>query len=177
MSTMVDQMLELARGAPVRHAPRDAFQAIDLAALARGMAGKLAARAALRGVSLSTRAEEAARINGDAASLERAIYNILENSLAYTPRGGTILVSVKRVGGQVHFDVSDSGIGIGPEDLPHITEPFYRGDQARGAHTGGAGLGLTIAKASMDEHRAELIATSTPGRGTTISLRFPALPA
>jgi two-component system, OmpR family, sensor histidine kinase CiaH len=177
MSAMVNQMLDLARGAPPRNAGSQTFQAIDLAALARGMTGKLSARALQRGISLSAITDVAARINGDSTSLERAIYNVLENALAYTPSGGTVAVKVRRVGGHVFVDVTDSGIGIDPADLPHVTEPFYRGDQARGTHSGGAGLGLTIAKAAMDEHHGELVATSAPGKGTTISLRFPALPS
>jgi two-component system sensor histidine kinase CiaH len=177
MSSMVDQMLDLARGDQPPKSGTQTYQSIDLAALARGMTAKLAARAEQRGITLSTSAEESARISGNPSSLERAIYNVLENALAYTPSGGKVDVSVRRDGSHVVLAVADSGIGIDPIDIPHITEPFYRGDQARGAHTGGAGLGLTIAKAAMDEHRGELVAASAPGEGTTILLRFPALPA
>jgi len=174
MSLMVNQMLDLARGAPPRHAGGDAFQTVDLSALARGITAKLAVRAGLKGIALSADAEEIARILGDPTSLERAVYNVLENSLAYTPSGGTIRVSVRRAGGHVLLEVADTGIGIDPADLPRITEAFFRGDQARGTHTGGAGLGLTIVKAAMDEHRGEILTTSAIGRGTTITLRFPA---
>jgi len=174
MSTMVDQMLDLARGAPVRRTGSETFQTVDLSALARGITAKLALRAAQRGITLTTDGADAARINGDPTSLERAIYNVLENALAYTPSGGTVAVSVRRDGGHVRLEVADSGIGIAATDLPHITEAFFRGDQARGTNTGGAGLGLTIAKAVLDEHRGELAATSTLGSGTTIALSFPA---
>lgn len=83
-------------------------------------------------------------------------------------------VRVQRHGGHVVVSVEDTGIGIPAEDLPHITEPFFRGDQARGTHAAGAGLGLTIAQATISDHRGTLQAASRPGQGTTISLRFPA---
>jgi signal transduction histidine kinase len=102
------------------------------------------------------------------------VSNVLENSIAYTPAGGRITVEVKHHGSHVVLSVEDTGIGIPAEDLPHITEPFHRGDRARSVHSGGAGLGLTIVKATMDDHRGTLQASSRPGQGTTISLRFPA---
>ena len=68
--------------------------------------------------------------------------------------------------------VTDTGIGIPAADLPHVTEPFYRGDHARSVHEGGAGLGLTIARAAMEEHRGSLDIESSPGKGTTITLQL-----
>ncbi len=131
MSVMVEQMLDLARGAAKRPAE---LAPLDLAALVRGTAGKTASRAARAGVRLSISADSPARIRGEAHSLQRAIDNLLENALAYTPAGGTVDVAVEKAHGHVVLRVDDSGIGIPDADLPHITEPFFRGDRARGAH-------------------------------------------
>ncbi len=174
MSTMVEQMLDLARsGAPgaARVLP---MEPVDLAEMVQALTTKLARRAESVGIRLVTRAVTSARISGNSFALERALYNIVENALAYTPAGGMITVEVHRAGGHVILTVADTGIGIDREDLPHITEPFFRGDRARGTHAGGAGLGLTIVRTTMDEHRGSFLAESSPGGGTTITLRFPA---
>ena len=113
-------------------------------------------------------------IHGNAFALERAVFNILENAIAYAPPGGSVEVGVQRHGGHVVLSVADAGIGISPLDVPHLGEPFYRGDRARSVHTGGAGLGLAIVKAVMEDHRGSLQVVSRPGEGTTVFLRLPA---
>jgi signal transduction histidine kinase len=124
-------------------------------------------------VVVGVQAAEPARVMGDALSLERCLYNVVENAIRYTPAGGHVSVSVTRHGGHLLVKVVDTGIGIPAEDLPHVMEPFYRGDHARSVHEGGAGLGLTIARAAMEEHRGSLDIESSPGKGTTITLQFP----
>lgn len=172
MAAMVEQVLDLARGdragRAAAHAP------LDLAAAARGIVDKAQARAGERGVRLTLEAPSEAHIRGDALAIPRAIGNLLENSFAYTPPGGAVEVSVHRMHGHVLLRVDDTGIGIPEEDLPRITEPFFRGDRARGAHAGGAGLGLTIVKSIMDAHGGVLRAARRPSGGTSVTLRFPA---
>ncbi|HET6485424.1 MAG TPA: HAMP domain-containing sensor histidine kinase [Spirochaetia bacterium] len=173
MSTMVEQMLDLARrrsGAPGQRR----FGPVDIGALVGAAASRMGRLASDKGVDLRVEAVAPARIHGDEGAVQRAVVNVLENAITYTPSGGTITVVVKHQGGHVVVSVQDTGIGIAPQDLPRITDPFHRGDQARRAHAGGAGLGLTIVKATMDYHRGTLQASSRPGQGTTISLHFPA---
>ncbi len=174
MSSMVEQLLDLSRrGGARNHAVR---RPLDLAVLAEATASRLAVRARERGVRLSTSETRGpVMISGDASAVERALYNILDNAITYTPGGGRVTVRVRRENAEAVLDVEDTGIGVPADDLPHITEPFFRGDRARGVHTGGAGLGLTIARATMEEHRGSMHAESRPGAGTTITLRFPAL--
>ena len=171
MAAMVEQMLDLVRGDRVDRAA--AHAPLDLAAAARGMVERAQARAGERGVRLTLDAPSEARIRGDSLAIPRAIGNLLENSLAYTPPGGAVEVSVQRVHGHVLLRVDDTGIGIPEEDLPRITEPFFRGDRARGAHAGGAGLGLTIVQSIMDAHGGVLRAARRPSGGTSVTLRFP----
>jgi signal transduction histidine kinase len=174
MSTMIEQMLSLAGRGGSRPSARSVFQPLDLAELARGAVAKMARRAEERGVRLTADAADPARVKGDAFSVERSLYNVLENAISYTPAGGSVSVHVRHQGAHVLVRVSDTGIGISAEDLPHVAEAFYRGDRARSVHAGGAGLGLTIVSAAMDEHRGTLQIESRPGEGTTVFLRFPA---
>jgi two-component system, OmpR family, sensor histidine kinase CiaH len=172
MSAMVEQMLDLARSGRPRRA--GAMVALDLRALAREAVQRMTARAEGLGLSLRVEDAEEAPVRGDALSLQRALGNVVENALAYTPRGGSVVVRVRRGGGHVELSVEDTGIGIPAEDLRRITEPFFRGDRARGAHTGGAGLGLTIVRSTMEDHGGTVRAAQRDGGGTVITLRFPA---
>jgi signal transduction histidine kinase len=175
MSVMVEQMLDLARGPGGKGRGRNGlvFARVDLAALVRSIVEKNIPRAADRGMRLTHRVVPAT-IRGEEHSLQRAIDNLVENALAYTPSGGSVEVAVEKAHGQVVLRVEDTGIGIPDADLPHITEPFFRGDRARGTHPGGAGLGLTIVKDTVDAHGGTLRVARGPIAGTVIALRFPA---
>jgi signal transduction histidine kinase len=173
MSMMVEQMLDLARSGSAYPRARAALAPVDLAGLARNVAAKMSVRAAERGLKLTITTPPAAAVHGEPRALERAVFNVVENALTYTRTGGSVDVRVAAHGSHVELSVTDTGIGIPPDDLPHITEPFFRGDRARGAHAGGAGLGLTIARTAVEESRGTMRVESTPESGTTVILRFP----
>jgi len=172
MSAMVEQMLDLARSGRPRRG--GSLRRIDLATVARDAVERMARQAEGRGVALTVEAAGESLVRGDSLSLQRALGNVLENALAYTPRGGTVTVRVTHAGTHVDIAVEDSGIGIAEKDIPRITDPFFRGEKARGANANGAGLGLTIVKSTMDDHGGSLRTTSREGVGTTVTLRFPA---
>ncbi|HUX52438.1 MAG TPA: HAMP domain-containing sensor histidine kinase [Spirochaetia bacterium] len=174
MSIMVEQMMSLVRPRTQHRPAKAEMVTLDLSDLAQSVARKMKTRATSEGVRLEITTEGQTYIRGNSSNIERALFNIVENALNYTHAGGSIFVRTRRTGNHVELAVSDTGIGIAPGDLPHITEPFYRGDRARTTHAGGAGLGLTIARTTMTEHRGSLLAQSEPGSGTTITLRFPA---
>ena len=96
------------------------------------------------------------------------------NAVRYTPPGGKITLSWYNTGDQAVFEVRDTGIGIAPEHIPRITERFYRVDRGRSRDTGGTGLGLAIIKHVVLRHQAELAIDSTPGKGSSFAIRFPA---
>ncbi|RPJ36687.1 MAG: hypothetical protein EHM35_07700, partial [Planctomycetaceae bacterium] len=98
------------------------------------------------------------------------------NSVKYTPRGGTVTLSVSRQENTVHVDVTDTGLGIPPEDLPHIFDRFYRVDKARSRAMGGTGLGLSIARWITEAHDGQLQVTSEVGKGSTFSVTLPLMP-
>jgi PAS domain S-box-containing protein len=110
----------------------------------------------------------------DQNEFKRMIRHLLNNAISYTPEGGTISVRVKPAPGWVVIEVSDTGEGIAPLNLPHIFERFYRGDAARGSDSGGTGLGLAIAKKIVEAHNGHIEAESELGKGSTFRIRLPA---
>lgn len=104
-----------------------------------------------------------------------AMSNLVGNAIRYTPAKGEIHVRVfLRPDGRAEFSVQDSGPGIAPEHIPRLTERFYRVDRSRSRDTGGTGLGLAIVKHVAQRHGAELKIESTPGKGSTFTIIFPA---
>ncbi len=113
-------------------------------------------------------------INGMETELASAISNLLTNAIRYTPKDGTITVSWYRTeSGHACYSVQDTGIGIASQDIPRLTERFYRVDRGRSRATGGTGLGLAITKHVAMRHNAELTIHSRLGAGSIFSLAFP----
>jgi signal transduction histidine kinase len=96
---------------------------------------------------------------------------LLDNAVKYTPGGGRVTVTVRRIAAGVELTVSDTGIGIPEEHAPHIFERFYRVDAVRSA--GGTGLGLAIAKQIVEQHNGTIEVASSPGRGSTFTVKLP----
>ncbi len=101
------------------------------------------------------------------------IINLLTNAVRYTPAGGAIRVSWERAGEGARFAVADTGIGVAPEDIPRLTERFYRVDVGRSRASGGTGLGLSIVKHALEAFDAKLEIESEVGVGSTFICRFP----
>jgi signal transduction histidine kinase len=97
----------------------------------------------------------------------------VENAVKYTPPGGEVSLSLSKKAGWAFFEVSDTGIGIPPENLPHVFDRFYRVDKARTRAQGGSGLGLSIAKWIAQAHGGAIRVTSHVGEGTTFSVTLP----
>lgn len=114
-----------------------------------------------------------AKVYGDADQLHQVLIALLDNALKYTPYEGSVTLSLTLDNNAAVITVSDTGIGILPEDLPYIFERFYRADRARSRDRGGTGLGLTIVQHIVQEHAGKIEVESTPGRGSTFTLRLP----
>jgi two-component system phosphate regulon sensor histidine kinase PhoR len=113
-------------------------------------------------------------IKGIATELASAVSNLLTNAIRYTPKDGTITVSwYQTESGHACYSVQDTGIGIASQDIPRLTERFYRVDRGRSRATGGTGLGLAITKHVAMRHNAELSIHSRPAAGSLFSLIFP----
>jgi two-component system OmpR family sensor kinase/two-component system sensor histidine kinase BaeS len=98
----------------------------------------------------------------DARRIGRVLANLVSNALRHTPSGGTVHVQALRTRQGVMVEVTDTGEGIRPEDLPHIFERFYRGEKSRSRTTGGAGLGLAIARGIVEAHGGYIGVESLP---------------
>lgn len=112
-------------------------------------------------------------VEADAQRLTQVLLNLLSNALRHTPQGGTIIICAEVRDGQIAVSVRDTGIGIAPEDLPHIFERFYRADRSRARATGGSGLGLTIAKQIVEAHGGRIEVTSVVNQGTVVTFILP----
>lgn len=110
---------------------------------------------------------------GDAQLIKQAVRIFVDNAIKYTPAGERININAKRDGGSVAISVSDNGIGIPEEDLPHVFDRFFRADQSRARKTGGTGLGLSIAKWIVDRHGGHVELLSRTDIGTHIVLVLP----
>ena len=114
-------------------------------------------------------------VAADIGMIERVLKNLLENALRYTPRGGTIRITLLPSDKQITVQVSDTGSGIDEHDLPRVFDRFYRGEKSREDYSGNAGLGLAIAKRVLELHGSSIAVSSTPGIGTTFSFAVPFL--
>ena len=112
---------------------------------------------------------------GDAARLIQVMLSLIDNALTYTPAGGAVNISVTAPPGHACFSVHDTGIGISLDDLPHIFERFYRGDEARWRAAGGTGLGLALAQDLVQAHGGTILVESAEGQGTTFTVVLPAM--
>jgi two-component system phosphate regulon sensor histidine kinase PhoR len=144
------------------------------------------------GITLSAEiAPDTPTLDADQDHIEQAVVNLVDNAIKYTPRGGHVMVSARPVDvartpegailtgpeGFVEIAVSDTGIGVPPDDLPRLTERFYRVDKARSRELGGTGLGLAIVKHIVQAHGGSLRIESQLGQGTTVRLYVPRLHA
>lgn len=128
------------------------------------------------GVALSPDAPRR-EVRGDPDQVRQVCWNLLDNAVKYNVDGGRIEVAVALQDGAIAVRVTDSGIGIPPEDLPRIFERFYRVDKARSRALGGTGLGLSIVKHIVEAHGGSVQVTSEPAHGSCFEVTFPAWPA
>lgn len=180
LSRLVDNLFYLAR----LEAEESPFEMtdVDVADVTRRTVETVLPLASEKEVNVTLEVDEEAAGRGAfvaAASddrLTRAILNVLDNAVKYSPHGGNIKVGVKTdpEGGRVVVSVSDEGPGIPQEDLARIFERFYRTDKARSSANSGAGLGLSIARFIVEQHKGSLWAESTVGKGSTFYIAVPA---
>ena len=147
---------------------------VDLVQLAEEAADLFAGVAETQGITLITTASHRLVARGDRRRLQRALANLVDNALKYTPRGGRVTIRVGSQGAMGEIAVTDTGPGLAATDLPHLFERFYRGDRAR--HLPGNGLGLALAMAVARAHGGD-IPVQTGGNGSTFTLRLPAATA
>lgn len=124
-------------------------------------------------VTVELTAVDQAVIMGDEDRLKQLILNLVDNGIKYSRPGGTVQLSLAKDESQAYLTISDTGIGIPPEDLPHIFDRFYRVDKARNRGQGGSGLGLAIVKWVVQAHNGDITVESVVGQGTTFRITLP----
>ena len=126
-----------------------------------------------KGVKIVIEPHDDIRMIGDPHRLEQAVQNLAANALRHTPPGGQVTLGARREDGVVRITVSDNGVGIAPEHLPHVFDRFYKADQSRST-SGGSGLGLSIVKAIVERHGGTITVRSRQGVETVFEVTLPA---
>jgi two-component system phosphate regulon sensor histidine kinase PhoR len=170
MTQLVEELLELSRiesGAAPMH-----FAQIDASALITDTVRRFARQAERAGLRLEARTPAGPLpIIGDAERLERALGNLVANALKFTPAGGAVTLSAEATNHEIAISVSDTGIGIEPDQQSRVFERFYKADRGRGG--AGIGLGLAIVKHIILAHEGTVAVESRAGRGSTFTMRLP----
>ncbi|WP_376789066.1 ATP-binding protein [Thermoflexus sp.] len=147
---------------------------VDLKRLIEETVDGIAFQAAEKGLHLEVELPaELPPILADPTRVRQVLMNLLTNAVRYTPSGGQIVVRAQDLGDGVQVSVRDTGIGIAPEDLPHVFDRFYRAERSRSRADGGSGLGLAIAKHLIEAHGGRIGVESTPGEGTCFFFTLP----
>lgn len=170
LSKMSDGLLFLARADS--HETRPSWQIVQLAETARAVCEYYEGVAEERHVTLAVEGD--ASVSADAVLVRRAIANLVANALGHVVNGHVTIAIATTEDGGATIQVMDDGPGIPPEDLPRVTDRFFRSHHTRSGGRQGSGLGLAIVKSIMEIHDGSIDVASTPGRGTTVTLRFPA---
>jgi len=172
MTKIVQDLLELSRydsGASVL-----AIEEFSIEQAVRDVYAAIALEARKRSHVLNLELEwKLPKVKGDRAKIEQVLMNIIANALKYTPDGGTIAIYSGTTGGDVWVKVEDTGVGIPSEDILRVFDRFYRVDKARTRESGGTGLGLSIAKEIITRHGGDIMIDSTPGVGTSVTVKLP----
>lgn len=147
---------------------------LDLDALLRRLTNGLQPRAEAKRITLTLdQPPHPCIVDGDSHLLTRAVENLLDNAVRYTPSGGSVRVACVGTSDAARFTIADTGPGIPAHDLPHLFTPLYRGETSRNRRTGGAGLGLTIARRILRAHGGDLIAANNPDGGAVFTGTLP----
>ena len=146
---------------------------VDVDEVFERVAERHAKTAEEKGVKIVIQPHDDIRMIGDPHRLEQAVQNLAANALRHSPPGGHVTLSARRGDGVVRIAVSDAGVGIAPEHLPHVFDRFYKADQSRST-SGGSGLGLSIVKAIVERHGGTISVKSRQGVATVFEVALPA---
>jgi heavy metal sensor kinase len=174
LSRLADRLLFLCREdaglVPIARQP------VDLRDVVEDVAEHMRVVATERGVKLPAAGVAPCTVEGDEDLLRRLLFNLVDNAIKFTPTGGTVTIETTRGNGEAQIVVTDSGIGIATEHLPHVFQRFYRVDAARGSERDGTGLGLAIARSIAEAHGGSIAIESTVGIGTRAIVTLPVKP-
>ena len=172
MTRLIDDLMSLSKIEMREHLAPDGV--VDANMIVRSTAEQLETLAKETGVRIEIENESTpVMVRGDAEELEQVVQNLVQNAIKYGRQGGYVRIDIERRDSRVAIRVADDGPGIAAEQLPRLTERFYRVDAPASRSRGGTGLGLAIVKHILNRHRGELIITSELGKGSVFSVVLP----
>ena len=174
LGRLVNELLELSRLQGAEPLPTPVPVTVDW--LVVEVVDRTRTAASAKRIDVTVSGDRGATLYGSDSQLATAVANLVENAIAYSAEDTKVTVAVRAEDEFVEISVADQGIGIPHGDLDRIFERFYRTDQARSRATGGTGLGLAIVKHIATNHGGRVDVASTPGQGSTFTLRLPARP-
>lgn len=150
------------------------FEPFSIADLVQDVTLKFEQKAAEKNANITAEAPSSLPlVVGDIALIERALSNLIENAIQYTPKGGKVEIELNPNEEHIFVSVKDNGSGIEQKDLPHIFDRFYRAEKSRSKGDGGTGLGLAIAKKILELHDQEIHAKNRPESGAVFYFKLP----
>ena len=170
---LIEDLLDMSR--IVSGKVRLDVQGVDLAAVVEAAVGAIAPSAEAKGVRIEKVVDPSpGPVSGDPGRLQQVLWNLLSNSVKFTPRGGRVQIVLRRAGSSVEVSVCDTGIGIPRDFLPHVFERFRQADASSTRMHGGLGLGLSIVKQLVELHGGTVRAESEgEGKGATFTVALP----
>jgi len=171
LSRVIQQLLTLARAESGEL--QMLREPVDLTTLLRDLTETFSLVAEEKKISLELDCVEDLKVTGDRQWLERAMFNLVDNAIKYTPEGGRVNVYGRSENRKVVLRVADNGRGITSEALPHIFERFYRADPSRSKEIEGVGLGLSLVKWIIEQHGGSIKVDSQPNLGSRFSIQIP----
>jgi signal transduction histidine kinase len=170
MNSVGENLLLLSAGEQAQ----STWSAVDMGSLVDEVAAEAKGRAAEAEVGLEAEiASESVSVMGDVLRLKQAVMNLVDNAIKYNRPGGSVKVSARSEDGLVFVTVQDTGIGISAGDLSRVFDRFYRVDKSRSRNLGGSGLGLSIVKKIIEDHKGTVMVDSVPGEGSTFTIALP----
>lgn len=170
MGQLLDDLLQLSR--LESSAPCSMERAVDMGTLIRAARQEALAMAGTP-QRIDVEIDSSARVLGDETELHSIVSNLVSNAVRYTPAEGAVHIQWRTDDDGGHLTVSDTGIGIAEDEIPRVTERFYRTDRGRARQKGGTGLGLAIVKHALRRHDADLEIRSRLGEGSQFICHFP----
>jgi heavy metal sensor kinase len=171
LSRITENLFAISRlDAGVGRAKPITFYLIDLV---KSTTDQMLLLAEVKAITLCIEAKNAVKVTADESRLKQVIVNLVDNAIKYTPSGGKVSIVISESHHKAYLSVTDTGIGIPAEALPHIFERFYRADKARSRDDGGAGLGLSIVRSIVQAHGGTIEVESAEGKGTIFKVTMP----
>ncbi len=173
LTRIVNKLLTLTKMDNTSNVARLEFNTLNLSEICSNVVKALRPLAEQKNITLDYFSNGAIYSKVERDRIWEAIYNILDNSIKYTPQGGRVSLDISKEEGNAIITVEDTGIGIAPDELYKIFDRFYRVDKARARETGGTGLGLSIALTAVELHGGNIQVESEEGKGSKFIIIIP----